>query len=257
MNSFRVVTFNMQYGQTWDPADPDHAPYDLEATIALLRAQDADVILLQELEQVRPENLQIQPPPNFTALRDRLPGYHAAFAYPPYNVDELPFGYGQAILSRAPLREVTPVALPAPDLSFDFFGRTMRPTDRLMLAAKTTLGGRELQLFNAHLQSFFIIGQSSDTFRGQRDVIEQHLRASSIPTILGGDMNSAPEEGLVAQFAAAGFATAQAEVITWKRQPFVLDHLFHNAGLHVQAVEVVATNAADHELLRVDYRWAD
>ena len=31
---FRVLQFNMQFGQVWDDRDPDHAPVRLEDTIA-------------------------------------------------------------------------------------------------------------------------------------------------------------------------------------------------------------------------------
>jgi len=50
MSRFRVLQFNMQFGQIWDDADPDRAPINLDATIAEIARHDADIILLQEVE---------------------------------------------------------------------------------------------------------------------------------------------------------------------------------------------------------------
>jgi endonuclease/exonuclease/phosphatase family metal-dependent hydrolase len=255
--TFRIATFNLQYGQVWDSNNPDRAPYDLNRAIGEIERLDADIVLLQEMERVEPEKGQVQPPPNFTRLRDALPCYHAVFEYPPEDSRELPFGYGLAILSKTPLSDVQPISLPAPELTFEFMGEMTGPTDRLLLAAKTEIAGRTLQIFNAHLQAFFIINYSSDDFRCQRDVVEEILRASRLPTVLGGDMNSAPGESIVEQFAKAGFQTAQRSKVTWKRRPYVLDHLFYNTPLEVLEQEVVRTDAADHDILVATLRFRD
>ena len=49
MTRFRVLQFNMQFGQIWDDTYPDRAPIRLEATLDEIRSHDADVILLQEV----------------------------------------------------------------------------------------------------------------------------------------------------------------------------------------------------------------
>ena len=38
MSAFRVLQFNMQFGQSWDGANPDHAPVNLDLTIAEIRS---------------------------------------------------------------------------------------------------------------------------------------------------------------------------------------------------------------------------
>ena len=50
MRTFKVMQFNMQFGQTWDESDPDHAPIDLDLTISEISKHDADIIMLQEVE---------------------------------------------------------------------------------------------------------------------------------------------------------------------------------------------------------------
>lgn len=257
MSEFTIITFNMQYGQIWDAEDPDNAPYEIEQTIAEIKRLDADIVLLQELEKVVPSEGQIHPPPNFSVLEKGLPEYSAHFSYPVADERELPFGFGQAILSKSPLYDFESVDLPAPDLTFEFMGETTGPTNRLMLAAKTLVGGREVQLFNAHLQAFFIINYSSDDYRCQRDKVEQYLRASDLPTILGGDMNSAPGEHIVQQFCEAGYATVQNKCITWKRMPYILDHLFYSPQLEPLEHRIIPTTAADHDILWARMRFVD
>ena len=100
MTSFRVLQFNMQFGQGWDEASPDAAPIDLDGTIAEIRRHRADIVLLQEVEQAHRDGSQPPQPPNYTALRHALTEFpHSHFALPPADPRELPFGIGLAIFS--------------------------------------------------------------------------------------------------------------------------------------------------------------
>ena len=257
MSRFRVLQFNMQFGQIWDETYPDRAPVRLEASIAEIRAHNADYILLQEVEQAKAGGVQVQPPPNYTRLREALPGYDSWFAYPKADPRELPFGIGLAIFSRTPLRDTMKLDLPSPPIEFDFFGKKMTPTDRVMIGAKTTVDGRELQLFNAHLLAFFMLGSSSTANPFQRNLVAEQLAgANGRPTILAGDFNVSKHGSLVAQFAGCGFATVQDKEITWRRRPFVLDHIFHNSALRCVAHRVVPTPASDHHALVADFEFA-
>ena len=51
MSTFRVIQFNMQFGQIWDETYPDRAPIRLESTLEEIRSHNPDVILLQEVEK--------------------------------------------------------------------------------------------------------------------------------------------------------------------------------------------------------------
>src|SRR3954467_8371233 len=163
MSQFRVLQFNMQFGQIWDDTYPDRAPIRLDATLEEIRAHNADVILLQEVERAMPGGVQFQPPPNYTRLQAELGGYHSYFSYPKADPRELPFGIGLAIFSRGPLRDTMRLDLPSPPIEFDFFGKKMTPTDRLLIGAKTEVAGKSLQLYNTHLLAFFMLGSSSTT----------------------------------------------------------------------------------------------
>ena len=255
MSTFRVVQFNMQFGQIWHDTYPDRAPIDIEATLAEIRRHNADVIHLQEVERALPGGVQLLPPPNYTRLKAALNGYDSWFSYPKADPRELPFGLGLAIFSRSPLSESMRLDLPSPPIEFDFFGKKTTPTDRVMIGAKTTVLGRELQLFNAHLLAFFMLGSSSTSHPFQRNEVAHQLGASRAPTILSGDFNVSKHRTLIDQFAACGYTTVQETEVTWRRQPYVLDHIFYNPQLRCVAHQIVPTPASDHHVLVADFEF--
>lgn len=253
--TFSTLTFNMQNGQPWDEAEPDNIRIDLEQTVAFLAAQDADVIFLQEVEQGFEGGGQIQPPPNYDFLRKNLKGYDSVFAYPVANDLEIPFGLGLAIFSKTKLRDFQRTDLPAAGLEFEFGGLTRKASQRLLISATTVIQSRSLRLLNTHLQAFFIIGATSTEHSAQRDIIEAELRAQTGPAILAGDLNSAPGEGIVEQFELAGFRTVQCEEVTWRRKPYVLDHLFYNPLLRLEKHSVIPTLSSDHHAVRAEFSF--
>lgn len=255
MSRFRVLQFNMQFGQLWDDADPDHAPINLDATLAEIRRHDADVILLQEVEHAQAGGMQLQPPPNYTRLRAELAGYESCFAYPKADVRELPFGIGLAIFSRGPLRDPMRLDLPSPPIEFDFHGNKTTPTDRLLIGAKTTFHGRDIQLYNTHLLAFFMLGSGKAESPWQRNLVADQISGATAPTILTGDFNEHRPEVLINHFGAAGFRTAQQTDATWRRRPFVLDHIFYNAPLRVVDCRVFPSPASDHHALVADFEF--
>ena len=256
MRSFKVLSFNMQFGKVWDPLLPDSAPVRLEQTIEELKKHAADIVLLQEVEKVLPGGRQAQPPPNYERILEALPGYHGFFAYPATDEGELPFGFGQAILSREPLGDTQSVDLPAAPVSFEFEGKETAPTKRLLIGAKTRVDGREIQVFNVHLQAFFMIGASSNDHPQQRDRVIEHLKVSTLPTLAGGDFNIGPGEYTLACFEQEGFTTAQKEATTWKRMPFVTDHIFYNAQLALKGWQLGETMASDHDVIIAEMAFA-
>jgi endonuclease/exonuclease/phosphatase family metal-dependent hydrolase len=257
MSRFRVLQFNMQFGQIWDAQDPDGAAIDVQQAIDEIKRHDADLIMLQEVERVEAGGKQVQPPPNYTQLQQALSGYDSFFSYPREDIRELPFGIGLAIFSRTPLEGTFREDIPSPRVEFDFYGETKTPTDRLLIGAKTEWHGREVALFNTHLLAFFMLKSSSETHGAQRAQVGERLRQSSQPTVLCGDFNVSKADSLVAEYAEHGFKTVQQEKVTWRRQPFVLDHIFHNDAFRCVGHQVVPTFASDHHLLVADFEFAD
>ena len=253
---FKVLQFNMQYGQIWDDAYPDHAPIKLEATLEEIRAHDADIVMLQEVEQTLPGGAQANPPPHYTRLRAELPGYESYFSYPRPDPRELPFGIGLAIFSKTPLREHVCMNLPSPPVEFDFFGVKKTPTDRLLIGATTTIGGQAVRLFNTHLLAFFMLNSSSEVHLNQRKLVEEQLRKSGgMPTLLTGDFNVSKHQSLIQQFADAGYETVQSTEVTWRRRPYVLDHIFYNKWLRPAGYVVKPTPASDHHTLTAEFEF--
>lgn len=253
---FKVLQFNMQFGQVWREQDPDNAPVDLALTIAEIQRHDADIILLQEVERAQKGGTQPPLPPNYSRIKQTLPGYDGFFAFPKEDPRELPFGIGLAIFSRTPLYNHRRVDLPSPAVEFEFQGERKTPTDRLLIGARTVIGGRELNVFNTHLLALFMLRSSSDEHPEQRRLVVEEVSRQSGATVIGGDFNVSHHESLVAQFGAAGFATAQDKEITWRRRPYVLDHLFHNTALRCVAREVHPTPASDHHALVGEFEFA-
>jgi len=252
---FSTLTFNMQNGQGWDEENPDGQAVNLVETLAFLSAQDADVIFLQEVERGYDGGRQIQQPPHYLWLKERLTGYDAVFGYPQPNPQEIPFGLGLAIFSKVPLHDFQRVDLPQPDVTFEFGGVTRVPSQRLLISAAGEVEGRRVRLLNTHLQGFFMINTSSNAQRAQRDLLERELRKYDGAVVLGGDFNSAPGETLIEQFEQAGFHTAQKREITWRRMPYVLDHIFHNDALRLENCRVIPTPASDHHAVRAEFSF--
>jgi len=250
------MQFNMQFGQVWDDADPDHAPVDLDLAIGEIRRQDADIVILQEVEQARAGVVQAEPPPNYGRLRAALPGYDSYFSYPRPDARELPFGIGLAIFSKTPLHGQMRRELPSPPVEFQFGGKTMTPTDRLLIGASTTIQGREVHVFDVHLLAFFMLKSSSEQHLGQREMVIESLQSKSGATLLGGDFNVSQHNSLISQFGAAGYRSVQEKEITWRRRPYVLDHIFHSRELRPLRHQVLPTPASDHHILVADFEFA-
>ena len=253
---FSALTFNMQNGQVWDEENPDEGRVSLARAIAFLREQDADVLFLQEVERGYDGGKQIEPPPHYETLKQNLTGYDSIFGYPRPNRVEIPFGLGLAIFSKTPLRNFFRKDLPPAEIAFEFGGVMRKPSHRLMIGVETEIGGRSLRLINTHLQAFFMINASSNDHHTQRDRVEVELRRCTDATLMGGDFNCAPGETLIEQFKRAGFYPSQSKEVTWRRMPFVIDHIFYNHALRLETCIVIPTQASDHHAVRAEFSFA-
>ena len=198
---------------------------------------------------------QVEPPPHYERLKKDLAAYDSVFGYPRPNRMEIPFGLGLAIFSKASLRNFSRKDLPPAEIAFEFGGVLRKPSHRLMISVETDIEGRALRLINTHLQAFFMINASSNDHHTQRDRVEVELRKCSGATLLGGDFNCAPGETLIEQFKRAGFHPSQNTKVTWRRMPFVIDHIFYNYGLRLEACAVIPTPASDHHAVRSEFSW--
>jgi endonuclease/exonuclease/phosphatase family metal-dependent hydrolase len=255
MSMFKVMQFNMQFGQIWDETNINAAPVNLDLTIEEIRRQDADIVMLQEVEHAQPGGVQIEPPPNYTRLKAALKEYHSYFSYPKADPRELPFGIGLAIFSKTPLQDTFRCYVPSPPIEFEFEGKKRTPTDRLLIGARTTLNGRELHVFNTHLLAVFMLNSSSEEYLEQRQLVLEQLGRTKGPVIIAGDFNVSNPESLVKQFGAAGYQTVQKDKVTWRLRPYVLDHIFYSRHLHPTRHSVTPTRASDHHILTAEFEF--
>jgi endonuclease/exonuclease/phosphatase (EEP) superfamily protein YafD len=138
-------------------------------------------------------------------------------------------------------------------VEFEFKGRKTTPTDRLLIGANTRVDGRELRLFNTHLLAFFMINTETQDHPVQRRLVIEALRETDGPTLLGGDFNVLSHRALSRQFAIAGYRTVQLEQPTWRRDSFVLDHIFYSRHLRLLSHAVKPTRASDHHALVAEF----
>lgn len=255
MGSFRLLQYNMQFGQVWDDDDPDGAPIRIEDSIRELKQYDGDILLLQEVEQVLEGGKQINPPPNYVKLKEELVGYESAFAYPPEDSRELPFGIGLAVFSKYPILNTRTVVLPGAPVAFEFEGEKTTPTDRILFVAELDIDGTVVTFLNTHLQAYFMINASSNDYPEQREIVLKEALAVDGPMVLAGDFNSVDEETLLCDYERAGLRTMQKNKVTWKRMPLVLDHIFYNKDLELKGGTVDEVSASDHHMLVAELKY--
>jgi endonuclease/exonuclease/phosphatase (EEP) superfamily protein YafD len=78
---------------------------------------------------------------------------------------------------------------------------------------------------------------------------------NGMPALLTGDFNVSKHEAHIHQFADAGYKTVQSTEITWRRRPYVLDHIFYNDWLKPVGWEVRPTMSSDHHTLTAEFEF--
>ena len=159
-----VATYNIRHGRGMDDV------VDLARTAAALRALEADVIGLQEVDRRVRRSGSLDEP---ALLGESLGMQHAFGAFMPYQGGE----YGLAILSRFPIRRAEPLRLPDGN------------EPRVALLAEVELpDGQRVLAVNVHFDWV-----EDDTFRlKQVEALAAVLDTVSLPIVLLGDFNDVP-----------------------------------------------------------------
>ncbi|MEZ4648315.1 MAG: endonuclease/exonuclease/phosphatase family protein [Candidatus Eisenbacteria bacterium] len=187
----RVVSFNIE-----------HARRISEATRLLLDAPElrgADIVFLQEMDAAGTES-----------IADSL-GMHWVY-YPAMVSSGTGRDFGNAILSRWPLRDDQKIVLPHTE-----FWKWSR---RIAVSATADIEGRTVRLYSVHLALPFLVGRS-----GRRDQIEAILRDVAWhpgPVIIGGDFNA---QGVGEPIEDAGFSWPT-RGLGHTTKVFAVDHIF-------------------------------
>ena len=88
-------------------------------------------------------------------------------------------------------------------------------------------------------------------------MVAEQLRQSTGPTLLTGDFNVAQHYSLTKQFGEVGFRPVQTHEVTWRRRPYVLDHIFYSRHLRPGQHWVKPTLASDHHALVAEFILED
>lgn len=222
----RVMLYNVHMG--FDTA----GRFDTAALAAVVVEQDADVVVLNEVDRGWFLNgshdvLQL--------LADEL---DMAYVFAPA-ADEI---WGNAILSRYPLRDGRDVALP----------RGGAAMARSLVSAVVAVGdGVELGVVGTHLHH---VDGEGDVRRPQAEVVAaeaRRLAAAGHPVVVMGDMNAAPGAPELEPYLDAGLADAVSplgEVRTFPswRPVEHIDHIFTTPDLAGSDLAVPRSGASDH-----------
>jgi endonuclease/exonuclease/phosphatase family metal-dependent hydrolase len=245
--SLRVASWNILGGRT---REGDRV--DLDLTLAGLRALDADLVALQEVDRHLPRSGGVDQAGRLAAALGMSWRYAPAlYGAPdargglrpaaPGEPDPGGAAYGVALLSRLPLAQVETVALP----------RAGRDEPRVGLVATAELAGRPLTVAATHLS--YLPGRNV----GQLRTLQRHLAGRPAPRLLLGDLNM--WWSLVLAASLPGWRPLVRGATFPNRPPgrwrpsVQLDHVLRAGGaLRRRGARVVAGPASDHRAVVVE-----
>jgi len=225
----RVATFNIHGG-----IGPRGR--DLAGIVEEIRALEADVVMLQEVDRFRPRTGAIDMP---AVLAQEL-GMSHAFAP---NV-RFPgrAEYGVATLSRLPIVETEHVLLPhAPGTE-----------QRGVLRTRVQAGPELVDVYNTHFD------HTSDPLRRQQaDHVRGLVQRGGAPVVLGGDFNASPATvpyaTLTSALSDAWTRVGVGRGPTAGRSPGArIDYVFVHEAAIPRAARVVPSAVSDHDAVAVD-----
>ena len=246
----RVLVWNIHAGADANGVD------NIERLAARIRAERADVVLLQEVDRGVERSRRVDQP----ATLARLTGLHAAFGK---SLDYQGGDYGIAILSRWPVTAQATLPLPV-DPPQRRSGGATTPRAALVahVAAPASVGG-PLVVMTSHIDA-----SRDDRWRRQEAThlaaIADSLVARGEGTVVfGGDMNSEPPSvpqatltgGVLRDaWAACGNAADDPAQLTYPARAPVkrIDYLYLTGAMRCRAIRVLADTASDHRAVLVD-----
>ena len=224
----RIVAYNVRMGYGMD------GRFEAEAVAKLLAKENADVILLSEVDR----GWLLNGGQDQLRIIASLLGMHASFGPAADPV------WGDAILSRAPQTGVHNQPL----TQFDAY------TGAQALLATIELDGQPVTFISTHLQTG---PEGTNDTQGQADELAELMSSQTNPTVMGGDLNTTPDSGPWRTVLGTGFSDALAPIrpaYTWSAEDpsEEIDHIFLSPSLVGVKPRVVRTTLSDHLPVFVD-----
>ena len=238
----RVLVYNIHAGK--DAAGANN----LAGVAALVRETNADLVLLQEVDQGTRRSGNVDQP---AALAQQT-GFHVAFGSAlDYDGGE----YGVAILSRWPIVSDTLFHLPV-DPPQERSGGSHEPRGALRADVQSPHG--RITIFNTHIDA-----SATDFYRLQEGRVVSALvttaRQRTPLVLLGGDLNSTPESAVQQELRATGLRDAHAECgigeglsFPWDVPVKRIDYLYLTGQMMCRRAEILPSRVSDHRPLIVE-----
>jgi endonuclease/exonuclease/phosphatase family metal-dependent hydrolase len=239
--ALRVLVFNIHAGK-----DASGKP-NLDEVANLVRATDADIVLLQEVDRGTRRSGNVDQ----VKVLSGDTGFESAFGR---SLDYDGGQYGMAVMSRTRFEDAEAIPLPAKPQQ-PRAGGAIEPRAALATIVRTPLGS--LHVVTTHLDA-----STGDEYRLQET--EQLLKilrarlATGALLLAGGDFNAEPESRVLARLRAAGLRDAWTECgrgdgLTYPAVKPVkrIDYLFLTGSLTCTSARVIDSTVSDHRPLLV------
>lgn len=215
-----VVSYNIQYGKKIDEAIVAFREFD--------RMRIAEVILLQEMDEHGVESIARELKYNYL--------------YYPATMNRKGRNFGNAILSRLPLKNHKKIILP--------YKHPVNRQLRIAVRATVEISGQEVLIYSVHTETYTV---SVSHRWAQVNAIVQDIGESSSPVIVGGDFNTVFGRSIrrmVGQFdqVALAYNTSGIGATIGFRglKPMVMDHIFTRGFTCLEAGVIEGAGASDH-----------
>lgn len=228
----KVLSYNIHHGEGVD------AKLDLARIAAVITRSGADLVALQEVDQKTKRTGGVDQAVEIA----RLTGLQFVFGKA---MDYQGGAYGQALLSRWPLADVSVHALPNP--------ANVEPRIAVSATVRPT-GGKRLRFIGTHLDA-----SRDDTARWlQAQRLNELFGRDDVPTIFVGDFNARPDTRVMKELLTAfsdASAASPAFTIPAPKPTARIDYvLLHPAGAWrvISSIVIPEAVASDHRPLLVE-----
>lgn len=232
----RILTYNIHAGKDAKQVD------NLERVAALIKEQDADIVLLQEVDK----NTQRSGKVDQLGRLEQFTGMHGAFGK---TLDYQGGDYGIAILSKWEITStfMTPLKVEPPQTRA---GGSKEPRGALTVVTKSPFG--DLTIINTHIDA-----SRDDTYRKQEApqvvALARSNERKGARVIVGGDFNSTPDSEVQKLVRASGLRDAWMECGSGDGLSFPddvpvkrIDYLFLTGKMSCTGALVLESRASDH-----------